>query len=112
MALNDILALIALIILAFVVWMFVPGWMIRRNIPKVIKMFRKAGAVGMKQAKAPEEVGFAQKSIMQRMFSRRDYKPKALEFLIQTNVVMINEEGKLYITDESIRQATWLKLKN
>ncbi len=112
MAIGDVLVLIALVLLGFGIWLFVPGWMVRRQIPTVIKMFRKANAIGMKQAKSAQELGLGQKGFMQRMFSRRDYKPKALDFLIQTNVVMITEDGKLYITDGSIAQATWLKLKN
>ncbi len=108
---QDVLFIIAMLIIAAFVWLVVPGWMIRRSMPKVINIFRKKNAVGIRNAKTAAELGLAPKPFLQRMFSRRDYKTKALEFLMQAKVVMMTEDGKLYITDESVASAKWLKLK-
>ncbi len=108
---QDVLFIIAIMIVGALVWLFVPGWMIRRDMPKVINIFRKKNAVGIRNAKTPEELGLAPKPMLQRVMSRRDYKPKALEFLIQAKVVLMTEDNKLYITEETVANAKWLKLK-
>jgi len=111
MKVTDALFIFGLVILAILAWLFIPVWMIRRSIPKVIKIFQKRNAIGIQNAKTVEELGLQPKSMWQRMFSRRDYKPKALQLLIQLNVVQMTEDGKVYITDDSLASATWLKLK-
>lgn len=105
---TDILFVIALGILALLAWFFVPAWMIKRNIPKVIGIFREKHAIGIQNAKTVEELGLKQKAILERMLSRRDWKPKALDLLIQTQIVLITEDGKLYITEESLDRAAML----
>jgi len=103
MTATDALFIFGLIILAILAWLFIPVWMIKRNVPKVIKIFEKKNAIGPENAKTIEELGLKPKSMLQRMFSRRDYKPKALDFLIQANVVQIKEDGKVFITEETAR---------
>ncbi len=107
----DILIVILLIILGIATWLFVPAWIIKRNTHKVIKIFRQKNAVGMQNAKTVYELGLNPPSLAKRLMSMRDYKPKALEFLIQLNVVSMTEDGKLYITEQSVANATWLKKK-
>jgi hypothetical protein len=108
---SDVLIVIALIILGIVIWLFVPAWIIKRNTRKVIKIFRQKNAIGMQNAKSVYELGLNPPSLAKRIMSLRDYKPKALEFLIQVNVVFTTEDGKLYITEQSLVNATWLKMK-
>ena len=83
--------------------------MIKRNTRKVISIFQQKNAVGIKNAKTADELGLTPKPFFQRMTSTRDYKPKALELLVQASVVCLTEDGKLYITDQSLAKATWLK---
>lgn len=111
MTVQDVFLIVVAIILAMGVWLFVPGWMIRRAIPKVIKIFRQKNAVGIQNAKTLQELGLAPKPMLERMMSRRDYKPKALDFLVQARVVQVTEDNKLYITEESVASAKWLKVK-
>ena len=108
---NDFLYTIALLLIFVVIWLVVPGWLVRRAMPAVIKIFRTKNAVGIQNAKTAQELGLQPKSFVRRLFGRRDYKPKALEFLLRYYVVLVTEDGKLYITDSSIARATWLKLK-
>ncbi len=111
MAARDILFVIAMMILALLIWLVVPSWMIRRNMPKVINIFRKKNAVGIRNAKTIEELGLQPKSLLQRLAGPRDYKPRALDFLVQAKVVLMTEDHKFYITEETIANARWLKLQ-
>lgn len=107
---KDVFFTIALIMVLLAVWLFVPSFLVKRAMRTVIKIFRQKNAVGIKNAKTAAELGLAPKPFLQRMMGRRDYKPRALEYLIQYNVVLTTEDGKLYITERSVSSATWLKV--
>ena len=107
---NDVLFIVLIVILFIVVMLVVPQWMLTRNVPKVIRIFRHQNAVGEKNAKTIEELGLVPKSMFQRMLNRRDYKPQALQFLIRTTVVEMTEEGKVYLNEETLMQTKWRNL--
>ena len=107
---NDVLFIVLMVLLFIVVIIVVPQWMLTRNVPKVIRIFRQQNAVGGKNAKTIEELGLVPKSMFQRMFNRRDYKPQALQFLIRTTVVEMTEEGKVYLNEETLMQTKWRNL--
>ena len=107
---SDVLFIVLMVILFIVVMLVVPQWMLTRNVPKVIRIFRQQNAVGEKNAKTIEELGLLPKSMFQRMFNRRDYKPQALQFLLRTTVVEMTEEGKVYLNEETLMQTKWRNL--
>jgi hypothetical protein len=109
MGAADILLILLLIMMIIFSIFFMPAWMIRRNTSKVIAIFRKKNAIGIKNAKTASELGITPRSFLENFGRLRDYKPKVLEFLIRSNVVNVTEDGKLYITDESLANITWLK---
>ena len=99
-----ILVLVAIFILgAFVL----PQIFIRRSIRSVIRIFEQNNAVGVKGAKTIEELGLAPKPMLQRMFKTRDYKPQALQSLIRADIVQMTEDGKLYLSEESLTTTQW-----
>ncbi len=108
---KDFFYMIALLLILVIIWLVVPGWMVRRAMPAVIKILRNKNAVGVRNAKTAQELGLQPKPFVRRLFGRRDYKPKALEYLVQYYIVLVTEDGKLYITDTSVARGTWLKLK-
>ncbi len=100
--------IIAILILVFLAAMFImPQLMIARAVPKVIKIFRKKDAVGIRNAKAVEELGLQSRGLIERMWRPRDYKPRALQFLIQVNVIQMTEEGKCYLSEEMLSKTRW-----
>jgi hypothetical protein len=105
----DILLVLLLFLIMISSIIFLPAWMIRRNTRKVIAIFRKNNAIDIKNAKTASELGITPRSFLENIGRLRDYKPKVLELLIKNNVVNVTEEGKLYITDESVANITWLK---
>jgi len=107
---NDVLFIVLMVLLFIVVVLVVPQWMLTRNVPKVIRIFRQQNAVGEKNAKTIEELGLLPKSMFQRMFNRRDYKPQAFQFLLRTTVVEMTEEGKVYLNEETLMQTKWRNL--
>ena len=108
---REVIFLLGLGILALSASLLMSTWIAKRNVYKVIDIFQENNAIGIHNAKTIEELGLQPKSMLKRMFSRRDWKPKALDLLIQNNVVLMTEDGKLYITEVSLASATGLKLK-
>lgn len=106
---NEWVFIAILVVVAGLALLIVPQWRMKRAIPKVIKMFQDHNAVGIKNAKSEEELGFKQRSIMEGMFKPRDYKPHALNVLIQAEIVQVTEDGKLYLSEEKLMNSGFYK---
>ena len=104
---NDTLMVIILIIVFVLVALVLPQFLVVRTVPKVIRIFRQNNAVGAKNAKPIEELGLKQRSIIENVLRRRDYKPRALQLLVSANIVQMTEEGKLYLDEESLAMTKW-----
>ena len=104
---NDTLMVIILIIVFIVVALVLPQFLVMRSVPKVIRIFRQNNAVGAKNAKPIEELGLKQRSVIENMLRRRDYKPRSLQLLISANIVQMTEDGKLYLDEESLSMTRW-----
>jgi hypothetical protein len=98
----EALIIIAAIILIGLALLVIPRWRIKRAIPQVIKMFREQNAVGIKNAKTEEELGFKQRTMLEGMFMPRDFKPHALTALIQAEIIQMTEDGKLYLSEDKL----------
>ena len=98
----EALFIILMIVLVVVALLVIPQWRVKRAIPQVIQMFRDNNAVGIKNARTEEELGFKQRSMMEGMFMPRDYKPRALTSLIQAEIIQMTEDGKLYLSEEKL----------
>ena len=107
---NDTFIVIILIIVFIVVALVLPQFLVMRTIPKVIRIFRQNNAVGAKNAKPIEELGLKQRSVIENMLRRRDYKPRSLQLLINTNIVQMTEDGKLYLDEENLAMTRWRTL--
>lgn len=101
-------ALFALIILAtLVAALVIPHLMLRRAVPKVIKILRDHGAVDAEHAVQPEAVGLTPQTIFQRAMQRRDYKPRALMGLIQIGVVALCDDGSVYLSETALARSVF-----
>ena len=94
--------------IVFLVVMFVlPQMLIRRAIPSVLKILMEHNATSPKSAKAVDELGLADQTLAQRLWKPRDYKPRALQLLLSSNIVQMTDEGKLYISEENLNATQW-----
>jgi len=71
----------------------------KQAIPSIIQVFRDHNAVGLRNAKTIDELGFEFKT--PRMFRVPDYRLTALSSLIKATVIQLTEEGKLYLYKEN-----------
>jgi len=99
---NEILFLVVIIIAALGVFLIVPRWLMSRAMKKVVRIFRDHGATNAKNARTAAELRLTPPSFVQRMSRTRDYKPQALNFLIKSEIIQITEDGKLYLSEDSL----------
>ncbi len=100
---NDVLVIVGLIILLLIALFVIPQFLMARAMKKVVKIFREARATEPKNAKTVEELNLQQKGLIDRMMKPRDYKPRALQYMIGADMVRMTEEGKIYLVEESLR---------
>jgi len=81
---------------------FIPRWLTRRAARQVIKILRKHNATDSKTARTVDELGLQTPGVLQRMGRRRDYKPLALNGLMQAGVIQVTEDGRLYLSEEKL----------
>jgi hypothetical protein len=82
----------------------IPRWLMRRAARQVIRIFRAQNATDSKNARTIDELGLRPPGMMERMMRRRDYKPQALDALVQVGVVKVTEDGKLYLSEEKLTE--------
>ena len=83
---------------------FIPRWLTRRAARQVIKIFRESNAVDSKTARTVDELGLRPPGVLERMMRRRDYKPQALNAMIQVGIIKTTEDGKVYLSEEKLAE--------
>lgn len=104
---GDTFFIILLVVIFILVLLVLPQFLVMRSVPKVIRIFRQTNAVGIKNAKTIDELGLKPQTIFDRILRLRDYKPRALQLLISTNIVQLTEDGKLYLDEENLAMTRW-----
>jgi hypothetical protein len=101
---KSVLIPIFIFLLMIAALIFIPRFMIRRAIKQTIAIFRHYVALRADQAKTRSELGLTPPDFMARITSLRDYKPSAMQILINEGVIVSTEEGKLYIDEEKLNE--------
>jgi hypothetical protein len=91
-------------IIAFGGVLYIRTFLTRRAIFKVIKIFYQHNALGIEGAKTLHELGLERPDFFQRMTRPRDYKQYALQILIKRDIILENEDGRLYMVEERLDQ--------
>jgi hypothetical protein len=94
-----ILVLLLLLVLAFMGSRF----LMRRALKRVIQIFREFKARDETSAMTQEAMGLKPRGIFE-VRGLRDYKPMALQLLMRYNVVRMTEDGRLYLSEETLTQ--------
>jgi len=92
--------------------LYVRTLLTRRAIFKVIEIFYQNHALTMKGAKTRHELGLERPDFLQRMMKPRDYKQYALQILIKRELILEDQEGKLYMVEERLDQNLRSKTKD
>ena len=97
--------IVLLIVIFMVLLVVIPLKLNKRAVMQVIKRLRQHQALDILSAKTVEEIGLQPLSLRERMLRFRDYKPAALQGLIRTNIVQMTEDGRVYLSEEHLRNS-------
>ncbi len=99
---KSILAPILIFALMIAALLFIPRFMIKRAIKQTIAIFRHFGAFRPEKAMTRGELGLNPPDFMARITSLRDYKPTAMQILMNEGVIVSTEEGRLYMDERKL----------
>jgi len=102
--------IVLLIIIFLVVIVVLPMMLNKRAVTQVIQIFRNHGALNPESAKTLQELKLTKPTFKDRMMRFRDYKPAAVESLIQVGVVQGTEDGRLYLLEEKLKGTKFAQL--
>ncbi len=92
--------LLSIVFLALL--LILPVAMTRRAVKQVINIFRKNKALSPENARTIDELGLRPLSFRQRLFRARDYKPRAMNALVQAEVIQYTDDGRLYLSEAKL----------
>jgi len=92
---SQIILLIFLLIIVYVLTRKVHTWRIKRAYIYIIKDLEQQGAINPTSA---IELPYAKIGVFR--FAMRDFRPKAIEYLIVSNIVGMTESGRYYLKDK------------
>jgi len=101
---QNVLLFLVLMIMAFGVILSVYIFRGRRAISKVIEIFHRHNALGIKDAKTLQELGLEKPNFAKRIMRGRDYKQYALQILMKRGLICLTEDGKLYMVEDKLDQ--------
>lgn len=92
-----ILLLVCVLILVYTLTRKVHTWRIKRAYFSIIKDVEQRGALNPSTA---VELPWAKRSMFR--FGTRDYRPKALEYLIASNIIGMTDDGRYYLKTKEV----------
>ncbi len=101
---GDTLVIIFVIIASVAAWFFIPNYMAKRAMRKVIMIFRDTNTVNAQNARRADELGITPQTFMQTLYMPRDYKPAALKMLIEADIIRETRDGRLYLEREKLNE--------
>jgi hypothetical protein len=94
-----ILFAVTLTILGFYV---LPRIRIRRAVSQVVAIFERNNALDARSAKTIDELGLRPPTFLEGMLRIRDFKPYALQILMNAEVVRQTDGGRLYLSQDKL----------
>jgi hypothetical protein len=92
---GKIILLICILIIVYVLTRKVHAWRMKRAYVYITRDLEQQGAVDPSSA---IELPYAKIGVFR--FGMRDYRPKALEYLIVSNIIGMTDGGKYYLRDQ------------
>ena len=97
-----VLLILLIIILAILGFFVLPQIRIRRAIKQVVAIFERNSALDVRSAKTIDELRLRPRTFLQGMGRIRDFKPYALQILMDAEVVCQTDGGRLYLLQDKL----------
>ena len=106
---ESIIAVVIMVALFLFIIIVLPQFFFKRAMRDVVRLFRKQSALDPVSAKPLEEIGIKQRSIMGNVFRGRDYKPYALNVMIKAQIVIMTDDERFYLVEETLAKSNLAK---
>ena len=73
-----------------------------RAIKEIIRIFFNSSALDAQNAKTREELGIVPQSFLERMYRIRDYKPYALQTMLNAGIIQETSGARYYLSEEKL----------
>jgi hypothetical protein len=97
---------IVIMVVSFVVVLlgifFVQRFMMLRAVKTVVNIFRECHATSIDNAKTLDELGLKPRSFASKLYHIRDYKPRVVDWLMNNEIVVMTEDGRLYLQEDKL----------
>jgi len=97
-----VLLILLIIILAILGFFVLPQIRIRRAIKQVVAIFERNSALDVRSAKTIDELRLRPRTFLQGIGRIRDFKPYALQILMDAEVVCQTDGGRLYLLQDKL----------
>jgi hypothetical protein len=74
----------------------------KRAVNQVVAIFERKSALDLRSAKTIDELGLRPPTFLEGMMRMRDFKPYALQMLLQAGVVCQTDGGRLYLLQDKL----------
>lgn len=99
---TTVLVTLLIIILAIVGFFVLPQIRIRRAIKQVVAIFERNNALDVRSAKTIDELRLRPRTFLEGIGRIRDFKPYALQILMDAEVVCQTDGGRLYLLQDKL----------
>jgi hypothetical protein len=99
---GNALFILLIVVLAILGFFVLPRVRIRRAVDQVVAIFQRNNALDVRSAKTVDELGLRPPTFLDGMLRMRDFKPYALQILMQTEVVRQTDGGRLYLAQDRL----------
>jgi hypothetical protein len=97
-----VLFILLIIILAILAFWVLPRMRMRRAVKQIVAIFERNNAIDVRSAKTIDELGLRPPTFLEGMLRLRDFKPYALQMLMNANVIRQTDSGRLYLSQDKL----------
>jgi hypothetical protein len=96
------LLIVVLLVGGLATVLFLRGLLLRKAITKVVRIFRQHHSSCSEASKNIDELGLRPLDFPEKMFKPKDYKPFAVEALIQADIIRVTKDGKACLDEQKL----------
>jgi hypothetical protein len=102
---NNVLVII-LVVVVFLAWIILgPNWLIYRAMKKVVRALKERNSWNQASASWAEQIGIKKEPLWNSMFKVRDYRPRALQQLVELQIIVQTPEGKFFLNKNKLDES-------
>jgi hypothetical protein len=89
--------------LSFLIALRIQAFLMKRAFSQVVDRFRTHHSLCSQGSKTADELGLQPPNFWQRFYKPRDYKPYALQMLIQAGAVRLSDDDKMCLSEQKLQ---------